>query len=494
MQPTHTYLSDQQISEQFLEKVATATSLLSHHVDRLLDDESETRHCELPELMERWWNLLAISTAYSICGGEETALQAIKEAIHHLQRYPFWDGFQLGAALRALCCTIVQLPCDLPEPKLLESGAVPIETEGRWPWAMLPHQLYSAQLGLLWSLLGERCGNSTLSEAAVRVAEWQLNTLDGNYYPIPGLLTREDDFCVSNMLTSNYLLFKTVSLLSQRPQFAYAAERQKQHHVGHQSTAPDLYGCTLAWSVIDYYLNRFTPAAAPSESVSLPIYWTDPTVGLVGYRSPEKTVTLCVSGGGTGLGCLHAKELRILTYGPQLFPLGDCSHFGVLSPCWPHKQCIVEALKGSIAAHGRIAVSGRQLQGRSPGLYRLSSPSGIWIDIHQTYAAGSLAIDTTFYGVTGLDTVAWVYFVRAESCTLPNGHKVRPQSLDRFQGHVEPVTLTHGKETMLLEAPETCAEMHIVPLAGGDSFWGADFLIAYRLNPQAVHYTWRVKT
>jgi hypothetical protein len=34
--------------------------------------------------------------------------------------------------------------------------------------------------------------------------------------------------------------------------------------------------------------------------------------------------------------------------------------------------------------------------------------------------------------------------------------------------------------------------MQVIPLAGGDNFWGADFLVAYHLSQDQRNYQWHL--
>ena len=59
-------------------------------------------------------------------------------------------------------------------------------------------------------------------------------------------------------------------------------------------------------------------------------------------------------------------------------------------------------------------------------------------------------------------------------------HRMVPRSLDRYAGPPSLVALECG---VTLEMPEGAKQMEIIPLAGDDSFWNADFLVTFRIEP-----------
>lgn len=78
------------------------------------------------------------------------------------------------------------------------------------------------------------------------------------------------------------------------------------------------------------------------------------------------------------------------------------------------------------------------------------------------------------------------------SCIKINTQLIFPKTLDRYEGEVHSVIL-EGKESSLELYPELCkGVMQVIPLVGGNEFWGADFLIAYHLDPQHSHYQWNM--
>jgi len=88
--------------------------------------------------------------------------------------------------------------------------------------------------------------------------------------------------------------------------------------------------------------------------------------------------------------------------------------------------------------------------------------------------------------------VAFTFFVKADNCLVGGVQSVKPRSFSRYQGRVASIQMQGKLSSLSLEAHHKHGEMQVIPLGGGDNFWGADFLVAYILNPAESRYQWHI--
>jgi hypothetical protein len=442
--------------------------------------------------LSRWREKLAISLIVNL---QETApqyLEAVKDSGIDAIPYPFWDEFQLPAALRALNCHLSDLPIPVLSPIQLESGAAPLESGGHWTWAEIPHTALHAELGALWSLLGHVTNNAELTSAAIRLAEWHLKTLDFHFHPFTGLFVQEEDASLCTLLTNNYLLFHAVAVLTKHPEMEYVAQRQLEYLEklllrGRTRLLP------LA-PMLEEWIGRLGEKVQPA-GFTLPSGICDPSTALIGYRSPSHSVVCTLFGGKTGLGCLHADDIQIINYGPQRLPLNDCQGFGIEGGVYSNDQSLqiaVDESSSDFSMRRQARVTGVPVYKRSAPLFRNSAFSGIWIDVEQRLHQGVLNIETSFLGMTETDQLAFTFFVKAKQCTV-NGQIVNSRSLARYQGASHPITLHGSKGALTIDLSQHAGELQVIPLAGEDSFWSADFLLAYKIEAGQPKYKWTIE-
>jgi hypothetical protein len=131
-------------------------------------------------------------------------------------------------------------------------------------------------------------------------------------------------------------------------------------------------------------------------------------------------------------------ELR--KFGPQGSPLGDVTRFGIY---------------------------GEEVNGWAP----LKANREVWMHTERT----ENKIQVRFVGLT--EKCYFCFYVKGDSCQI--GSEVfKPKSLRRFQNECSKVSF--GKLKIELDRPR---KTELIPLAGDGSFWEADFLLAFEIQP-----------
>lgn len=475
-----------------IKKNPPAPSLLDALTEITSFEEEVKEHSDPWHFLDRWRELLAINLLVHL---QETASHYRKAVQDHvsinLSHYPFWDEFQLPAALCALNCHLSELAIPSMTPMQLKSGAVPLESSGIWSWAQVPHVRFHAELGILWCLLGKVMQHEGFISAAVRLAEWHLQTLDFHFFPFSGLFVQEEDASLCALLTNNYLLFHSIATLTNNPRMEYAAQRQMEY-LDKILLAGDTRIHPLA-PLLEEWIGRLGEKVPP-EAFELPNKIWDPSTSIGGYRSPSYSVVSTLCGGKTGLGCFHHEDIQMINFGPQHLPISECQGFGIEEEAYLDDQCLhLEAGTAERDFHLQrdVRVTAESMSRKSIPLFRNNGFSGLWIDAEQQFHQNIFKIRTSFLGLTPSDALAFTFFVKAKHCTV-NGQSVHLRSLARYQGKPYPISLHGDQATLTIECGHGEGELQIIPLAGDYSFWSADFLLAYIIDPHKPTYTWQI--
>lgn len=361
-----------------------------------------------------------------------------------------------------------------------------IELEVFFPSEEIPHPLFRAELGTLWCLYGNLTGRSSFVEAAGRIAEWQKKTLDHNYVSLVGLLSPEGEASERTLLIGNYLLFNAVARSLRSSEMAFLAGKQLGRFselAGEESLKVPCHAVILEAC--------FDEMASPDVSGEyyLPSIFSDERLALAGSRSFESSAVSTLYGGRSGMGCYHYKDVKVINFGPQRLPLGDCSEFGLEGGA----NFLSEHLKTLTLGAGQYVLEGAaRLPSHTRDTQSLGHLShGGWMVCRQELNKGILSIDIKFQRLFEQNDLSFSFFVKCSQCIIGGDKVVMPRSLTRYSGAGAAIQL-HGEKSILnLHAGQGHEDVQIIPLGGGDNFWGADFLIAYRLKDPDAAYSWK---
>jgi hypothetical protein len=181
-------------------------------------------------------------------------------------------------------------------------------------------------------------------------------------------------------------------------------------------------------------------------SAITPIEETGPDFGLTLFHSPTLSAAFTLAGNGTSLGAIRTPKVEIRSLGPQALPFSDPNRFGI---------------------------RGRGMDGWA-NCYALPE---VWLQLKAEPKESECKIDVQFVGLTPETPLAFVFYVKAESCQV--GHEIlKPKSLRRF----------HGKENKIQFGPLVIDSLQkykveVIPLAGEGCFWDTEFLVAFEMPP-----------
>jgi hypothetical protein len=185
------------------------------------------------------------------------------------------------------------------------------------------------------------------------------------------------------------------------------------------------------------------------------------------------TTTGCMSGQGSyllgGEGCVN--------FGPQTSSLGDCSRFGIVG-------------KGKQFHFSNTAAEGISSLGE---LFerRYALPHLQDAKIEKQWLKMRAEIKDRQLNITGVQKamhrpvpISYSFFLKGEACYVSKLHKLNPKSLDRYVGPPGNIEMVGHKGNMFLEWNEGIQKLEVIPLAGDESYWGADFLAFVQVDPQ----------
>lgn len=455
--------------------------------------EPDSSEAPIKSCLQKLKELFALLCLLQLKGQVKDFQRSFSEAFAQVQKNPLIPQLQVAQALLALIAEFSKVTRLHFEAKSFSSGAAPAAWNAYWPWATLPQPKLQADMGLAWGVLGYLQGDADLIAKALKLGNWQVHhTLDHNFRPLPGLFWQEGFASSTELAASNALFFKTLALFSGDPGMEQVAWKQLQL-LPEQCTKKERSFIAYA-AAVSAWLEGTAIAPQPQE-ITLRRQVCDPHVALLGQREKNTTVMCTGLGCNTGLGMYGVEDVAVVNYGPQLYPLGACSLFGLqktlvmkpeeLADVWTEQSETGFILKGN----GRVA---SLCPGEANEQEGSATHSGIWFDFSQKYSCGELLVECLPYGLGKTDYLAFAFYIRADKCSLGNGLTLSPRSLDRYEGKVEDV-IAFGKQGRLEIANVAHADrLQVIPLAGDGSFWSADFLLAYDLHVEPKPFSWRL--
>lgn len=435
--------------------------------------------------IENWKQLLGYNLLTHLSHAHQVEMAA---KIRLFERLPWNQSSQYFRSLVALNHALAKMPIPEVGAHLLESGAALIDLGEYCPWASLSYHPQHLEFALFLSLLALLTKRQDLEKTALQLAQWQLNILDAAGKPMTALFVREKEGRVLNLFCLTYLFFRAASLLQPATSYLSLAEsalKEIQEKIGkwNENIHP-------LWALIEKWLEQFKlPSPSP---YSLPEQIYDPSTALVGYRSPSQHVVCTLHGGHTGLGAYRFEGVEIVNYGPQYLPLGECQGFGIEGNALSDhgmRRSVMEWRPHSFSLKGCT----RLVDQPSSTPLEMGNFRGIWLEVSQEFKKPDFYLKTSLLGLDGWESVAFTFFVKAERCRTQQAQTcLYPRKLERFEGATQTLCFETGRTALELRPLNFKGTMQVIPLAGGNNFWGADFLVAYLLAPDQRNYQWHV--
>ncbi|MBS0647696.1 MAG: hypothetical protein JSS10_00555 [Verrucomicrobia bacterium] len=411
-------------------------------ISRLLTEEVDQYLLLLRDLV---WRVLE--------GAEDPA--GLKKRLGQLLKQGYPAEFQLPHAYLVLLQYLLKLEPSLIEPRQMPSGAACLDALGLCKGAELPEPSQHAELGSLWMILGIHLKNEALLYAGLKIALWQTHLLDHRGLPHFSLWGRAFSFHPAIVAASNHLLFTLAHRITGDPGFYQAAQIQKHHGWNPSSLAAKLL--TLI-----------------PEKISSPVrlsrlFAEEMTVGILKYATSEWSMACSISGWNSGIFSYHKNNIAIVNCAPQTAPFDALEGFGIDRTCSLTTRGFSETVWEKTVHHFRLK-----------GWTKIFAHPA-WMQIEAFYQAQKLTLSCLLQEGCPRDNLAMVFYARGDQLGIGGKTALHAGTLERYQGKSMPLELRSGNEMIFIE-PQSDQEMQIIPLAGGDHFWGAHFLIAFSFS------------
>jgi len=369
-----------------------------------------------------------------------------------LQKYP--SDLQLPHAYLVLLAHLLKFEPLPIEAEQMPNGATCLDVLGYIKGAQLPEPSRLAELASLWMILGVVLKKEALVYAGLKAALWQTYTLDHRGLPHFSLWSRAVTFRPSELAFSNHLLFTLAYRLTSDPGFNHAAQIQKQYGWDPVSLAGKLL--------------TLIPEKRPTPlRLAFKPFAEEVTVGLMKFITPEWSMACTLSGWNSGLFSYHKHHVAIVNVGPQMAPLDDLEKFGIDRTCSLTSRTFNE-----------ITWEKTQYNFRMKGWTKIFAHP-VWMQIEAHFEAQKLKLSCRLQEDRDTENLMLVFYLKEDRLVIGGKEALQGDSLERYQGKAVPLELRAEDEKIFIEPQIGEQEMQSIPLAGGDHFWGAHFLVAF---------------
>lgn len=398
-----------------------------------------------------------------ILEGTEDAL-SLKKRFVLLFQQGYAEGLQLSKAYFALIAHLLALEPLPVAPQQFPNGTALLDTTGCFGSQQIPEPTQLAQLGILWMILGICLKDEVLQRAGLKVAVWHLHLMDTQGKPHLSLWSCAQSFCPSTLSTWSYVLFTLAYRLSGQSGFYQLAENFRER--------PWEFPLKLLSLIPDHLPHGLQQHFRPfAEEI---------TVGMIKFTNPEISLMAHLSGMNSGLFSLHKKEVAIVNAGPQIGPYDDLSQFGINRSWGVKERPFQDMIWEKTAYHCHL--KGWTQQAKNP----------LWLQLDVKSQAGQTTLDVMFQEKNIDSNLSMVLFIQCPKLILEGKHFLEPRCLECYDGKAVMLELQGPQEKIILH-PDPALTMQVIPLAGGDHFWGADFLVAFPISPELKSFSITIK-
>ena len=309
-------------------------------------------------------------------------------------------------------------------------------------------------------ILGVRLKDEALLYAGLKVAIWQSYLLDHLSFPHFSLWSPAASFQSKKLGAYHYLLFTLAFHITSDPGFHKLAKLQQIF--GWDSS-------TLPAKLLTLVPEKVAP---PVPLFARPLA-EEMTVGLLKFTTRDWSAACSLSGWNSGIFSFHKNRVSILNAGPQSGPLDSLEQFGIQRACHVTTSQFREITWDKSPYHFR-------LKGWTK-LFALPT----WMHLDFLYESQKITLSAHLQEGKPSD-VHMVFYIRSDQVIIGGKTVLRAGGLERYSGSSVPLEFQTGDETIFLE-PQTNQPMQVIPLSGGDFFWGAHFLVVFSLGNNLGH-------
>ncbi len=335
----------------------------------------------------------------------------------------------------------------------MPNGSAIMDVGGITETGRVPELIQLAELGSIWMILGICLKNEGLVQAGIKVAIWQTHTLDHQGLPHLSMWGHAASLNCSRLASYNSLLFSLAHRLTGEKGFNQASELQNS-----KIREPD--------SLSTHLLRLIPEKISPFIRLSYRPLAEEITLGFIKFTAPQLSITCSISGSNSGVFSFHKNDVSIINCAPQVAPCDALELFGIDRGCSINGRSFREVVWEKSSYHFR-------LKGWTK-LFALPT----WVEVDCSFQANEISLRFLFQRERPRENLRIAFYCSSKKVIVGGKTTLKAGLLEKYQGPIFPIELC-GEKSMILITPKDTEEerMEIIPLAGGNHFFGADFLI-----------------
>ena len=389
--------------------------------------------------------------------------QQIRSLILKGRKMGFGKYFYLQKGYETLARFLFENKREELEFKQLEKGAILYNN--------LPHPMQNGEMGLIALYLGLLWGDEDLLQKGLKCVEFSLSLCDHNGRIFQGLWLKETEYRSITHSDTFILLFNVSSHLVTCSKLQMVAESSRDH--------------SYSDPFVLLFNQAFKEISFPNLNQGLTLHDIDRSLGFLHYQYGETSLVCSAAGMNTGLSSLHKKGIHVVSMGPHYAPLADSDYYGVS-----------RLSNGSQEGFKDLKIESDDEKGNFQGWTRIVSldeenQSEEWLFFNLEAEKEKIELTVRKSHHNELNSLFYVFFVSADKGIVGEEMELHPGILDRYQGSTHKVLFEKDKEKIEI-TPYFNGEMKLIPLAGKNHFWSADFLLAFSLKKNLYPYRWTV--
>lgn len=439
--------------------------------------------------LQRWslWQFLLKAILLALFEDKlDSKIKIYKEKWYKLKEQQSFQAFSIELLYAKITAHFLKIEeTSFLEITQTKSGFCSLYSENHWRFFKVPFIDQHAEFATLLLLLGKLTQNPSLVNQGYKSALWHTKNIDPHFTPYRGFLSNHLHTDYFDVVLKQGILLHLASLALEDKEMAFLA---KSHFSFILKAEPYQLkkislSSLLVWKLINQlFQNQLTPVHVDLSSETF-----EEEMPIAGYRSEKISLLCSLTGNNSSMGTLKFDDLEIAAFGPQLSDLGDGKGFGFIGLNENEKN--FELQKKSDAFTLKKVVGLPHFTIESSLLNMWQHPK-CWLDTKLTYEKEYFTVKIKPLRLN--QEVYFVFYVIADQCLIKGEKKILYQSLEQFQGKACSVSFLNKTKIMTFDPLLKEGSMKIIPLEGGQSFWGANYLIAYHLNNKYSTFEWKI--
>ena len=233
-----------------------------------------------------------------------------------------------------------------------------------------------------------------------------------------------------------------------------------------------LLGIKTANPDLDNDLDLLALAIAAQE-VRAPVESSLEEGRVISYQHSNIKSCFCFEGKGSGIGACFFEKIKVVNFGPQVLDIAEMEKYGIDYHSESGVFGLIEQSQGEFCCRGWS---------------RLLGDRDVWIEHEIRIQEDRLDVFVAIERIHSSKEFAECFFVVCDSVQVDQKN-VKQGSLERYRGFTKALELEKEGEcvNISLENDVIC---QVIPLAGENHFWGANFLISFepREDTTRMHF------